>query len=412
MSPLICIIVVCCCLAIHAFFAGCEMSIISCDRIKMRHRAARGDRRAMIIQNMLDVPEKFLGITLVGINCVVVLGATFMDLFINRGVISVLIMWPLVLIIGEILPKSLARQYPNRMSLVLARPFLAFYYILFPMVVVASRIGDVISRLVGSGGQKGIPFVTREELKLLLAESEKAPLDTDERRMIREIFDFGETAIKSVMVPLVNVVAAPDTSRVSDIVALMRESAYSRIPIYRERIDEIVGTIRVSDVLGMANDMPIKPLIRPAYIIPDAKPIEDVLKEFQVGGRQMAIVVDEYGGVAGIVTLEDIIEEVVGEIHDEYDDEEEKEWVEKEGAVILDGEMRIEDFNEEFDADLPDDEAETVAGFIVARLDRIPSVGERVVHGGIVLEVMGATDRKVSKLRFSRNPGVSGGASI
>jgi putative hemolysin len=391
-----------------AFFAGSEMAIISCNRIKMRHKAERGERRARIVLRFLEHPEKFLGTTLVGYNLAIIIGSCVLNSALSQyapagteNIFSLIILWPLVLIGGQITPMASGRQNANKLSLMVARPLSIAYYILFPLVFSASMLARRIFRLITGGRSTKNPFVTREELELLVKEGhESGFLKKEEREIIEEIFDFGETTVREAMVPLIDVVAGPETATVEDVDTLIAKSGHSRIPIYRRRVDDIIGTVSATDLTGVPGTTAVGEVMRSPYIIPESASLEIVLRDLQRNRKHIAIVVDEYGGVSGILTLEDIIEEIVGEIEDEYDMSRPAEWHKRPESIVVEGKMRVEEFNEEFGQRIPSEGAETMAGFVINRLGQIPRTGDELRFGRLHFRVIEATDRRVVSIEI------------
>jgi CBS domain containing-hemolysin-like protein len=391
---------------LQAFFAGVEMAVISCSRIKVRHKAEMGERRARIVQWFLDEPRNLLATTLVGYNLAVVIGSCVLNNFISRyapphteNLFSLIIYLPLVLILGQIVPMAYGRQYANSLCLALARPLRIAYYALFPLVFSASLLGMGITRIFTRGRSKKNPFVTREEIELLLKESHEAGmLRGEEREMIEEIFYFGEKTARHAMLPLIDIVAAPETATVGEVRKLIAEAGHSRIPIYRGRIDTVIGTIHATDLIGLPAEKSARDVMRPPFIVPESARIEAVLAELQRNNKQMAIVADEYGGISGMLTLEDIVEEIVGEIDDEYDADNGAEWEKSAESIIVDGRMRIDDFNDEFGQHIPEDECETIGGFVINLLGKIPAAGVEVSYEQLTFRVTEATDRRVTRL--------------
>lgn len=394
------------CMMLQAFFAGAEMAVISCNRIKVRHKAEMGERRARIVQWFLEEPRNLLATTLVGYNLAVVVGSCVLNNFISHyaprnteNIFSLIFYWPLVLIVGQIVPMAYGRQYANRLCLTFARPLWVAYYALFPLVFSASLLGMGITRIFTRGRTKKNPFVTREELELMLKESHEAGmLHGEEKEMIEEIFYFGEKSARHAMVPLIDVVAAPETATIAELRQLIAEVGHSRIPIYRGRIDTIVGTVHATDLIGLPAGQPVRDVMRSPYVVPESARIEAVLAELQRNNKQLAIVADEYGGISGILTMEDIIEEIVGEIDDEYDTSERAEWEKIGKSVIVDGRMRIDDFNDEFGQHVPEDVCETIGGFVINFLGRIPPPGVEVSYEHLAFRVAEATDRHVVRV--------------
>jgi putative hemolysin len=304
-------------------------------------------------------------------------------------------------IFGEIVPMTLARRHSWQVSRRSVAPLVvAMRYVLFPIVVFASGISRAVAALVGGSREKRNPFVSREELRLLLREgAQTGALEVEGRRMIHRIFDLRTTFARDIMTPLIEVTAVPARAGPAQVIALMRDSGHAHLPVYEERIDEIVGVVSAFDFLML--DKPptnARAVMRRPRIVPESKPIDDLLLEFQLTNTSLAIVVDEYGGVSGIITTQDIVEEVVGEIADERGRSDRLERDAVEGTGVIDGRMRIEEFNERFEQRLPEEQAETVGGLVVAQLGRIPRGGEAVEVAGLAIEVLEATERRVARL--------------
>jgi len=412
-SALTCIIVIGFCLMIQAFFTASEMSLVSSNRLRIRHLADSGNRKAKLIQELLEIPERFLSTTMVGVNVVLVLASTMAsylmssEKLLNLGrwgpLAATVIMLPLILIFGEIVPKTLVRPRATQVSMMLGYPLRFAYYLLYPLVQVVSWLS---ARLVGllrikSGDQR--MFTSVEDIRLLMKEGEKqGALTKEEQKMISRIFDFGENEVSDIMIPLIDVALAAETSQVGDLWEIINRTGYTRIPIFRERVDKIIGTVQATDLLTAAKDDEIKTYVRPPYIVPESKPLEELLEELRATDVNMAIVVDEYGGVAGIVTLENVIEEIVGEIHDEYDMKEVAEFKIRGEVADISGRMRIDELNEVLNLNLPEEEEEeTIAGFIIDLLGSIPQPGEKISYNEHTYTVTEATDRRIVRIEIS-----------
>jgi len=394
------------CVMLQAFFAGAEMAVISCNRIKVRHKAEMGERRARIVQWFLEEPRNLLATTLVGYNLAVVVGSCVLNNFISHyaprnteNICSLIFYWPLVLIVGQIVPMAYGRQYANRLCLAFASPLRVAYYALFPLVLTASLLGMGITRIFTRGRTKKNPFVTREELELMLKESHEAGmLQGEEKEMIEEIFYFGEKSARHAMVPLIDVIAAPETATAGELRQLIADVGHSRIPIYRRRVDTIVGTIHATDLIGLPPEQSIRDVMRSPYIVPESARIEAVLAELQRNNKHLAIVADEYGGTSGVLAMEDIVEEIVGKIDDEYDAGGRAAWEKSGEAVIVDGRMRIDDFNDEFGQHIPEDVCETIGGFVINLMGKIPPPGAEASYEHLAFRVSEATDRRLVRL--------------
>ena len=409
------------CLLIQAFFTATEMALVSSNRLRIRHLSESGNRRAMRIQALLDHPEILLSTTLVGTNLFLVLGATvgsyqmakilgkllgreFQSVF---PLIATAVMLPLVLIFAEIVPKTLVRLRATEISLALCHPLRISYILLFPLIKVVSLASRGVIRVFGKDTRPEKMFESDEDIKFLMEEGlRQGALTEEERRMISRVFDFGETQAEEVMVPLIDVALAPEGSSVADIRAIVARTGHTRIPIYRERVDRIIGTVEAGDLLTASASDPIGPIIRKPFIVPESKPLERLLEEMRESGRHLGIVVDEYGGVSGIVTMENVLEEIFGDIRDEYDQEEDGDIRYLPDAVDLSGRVGLDELNEELGLDLREErEEETVAGFVIDILERIPKAGDRLSYAGHEFLVTQATDRRLVRLEI-RGPAV------
>ncbi|MBN1871580.1 MAG: HlyC/CorC family transporter [Candidatus Omnitrophica bacterium] len=314
-------------LAMQAFFAGSEMSIISSNKIRLSHRTLQGDSRARLLESLLENPENLLGTTLLGVNIAVIVGSSMAASLVSRfyhnpdlaAAISTVIMLPLVLIFGQVLPMAFARRNSTSVSLSVAFPIRVAYIILFPLVFIAANAANLFSKLFGHKKAKKSHFVTREELKLLIKEGMRKGVPDDViMDMAYEIFDFGSTDAEDIMIPLKNVVSASKDKTVEELINIIIQSGYSWIPIYSEWPDNIIGVVKATDLLVQGKEKPALDVMRPCYLLKEDELLEDALKKMQQDGINFAIVSDMTGRLTGIITLEDIVEEIVGEIEDEY----------------------------------------------------------------------------------------------
>lgn len=393
------------------FFSGFEMGLISCNKIKISHLVHHGNRRAKHVQKFLKQPEKFLGVTLIATNILLIvatvfateISANFFKGAAKEALATSLILTPIVLIFGELLPKAVFRQYADRLTLTFIYILEAFYYLLFPFVFVATRIGVFVSNLFGSGKFQKSSYITREEIRLLIREEvETKDLFREDLNMAYKILDFKKTPVKAVMVPLIDVVASPAGATVTELANIVEKTHYSRLPIYEGRLDNIVGVVHMVDLMIDNQDLKVFEIMRVPYFVPETNSIEKVLNKMQENREFMAIVVDEYGGISGIVTLEDIIEEIVGEIEDEYDMHIENVFVREKDFFIVDGKLPLEKFNEETGLMILKDGVGTIAGFIMAISERIPGKGEKITYDGIQFEILEATNRSVERVKIKK----------
>jgi CBS domain containing-hemolysin-like protein len=401
------VLIIPCLLLLEALFSGSEMALISCDRIKIRHQAREGLKGAQAAERLLEHPDRFLATTLVGTNLCVVANSAATALFFvfllgeGQEHYATLLLAPLVVLLGEMVPKAYFRHHADRLAPILAPPLTLCLRLFAPLSSVVRRASTVLLTPFGISSLEQDPYITREELKFLVQEgNHQTDLETEERRMIHKIINFGETTVHEAMIPLIEVVALPSGATVADAVAVVSEDHFARIPVYEERIDQIVGIVHAFDLLSEDPDTPIGPLIRPAYYVPESKLVDDLLQEMQRRRVQMAIVVDEYGGVVGIATVEDLLEEIVGEIEDEYDEEPPAFRRLADGSYIVDARMEVDRLNEELGTQLPEGEYETLGGFLIHLLQKIPETGEEAQFQGMRFLITESDERSILKVRI------------
>jgi len=295
------------------------------------------------------------------------------------------------------LPYSLVRRNPERSLLLLLPFFHAYAQLLNPLVRTLRRRA------------RGEPASSAdEEMPTPTPEVPPAPVhDPDEDRLLKAVVRFANTSVKDVMTPRPDIVALPAGATVGDLIRLIRETKYSRIPVFGENLDEVLGVVEVRDLLDYEGDeaAPLGPLARPVYLVPETKKISELLKELQTQRTTFAVAIDEYGGTAGIVSVEDIVEELVGEIKDEYDVEAEPITVEADGSILVAGRVNLDRLDQALEAPLPRDaDVGTVGGLVTSLFGRIPRAGERVEHAGLTVEVVDAERKRVNRVRFRRKP--------
>ena len=371
-----------CLILLEAFFSGSEMALISCDRIKLRHQAQEGSKRAQVAERLLNRPDQLLATTLLGTNLALVTNAAVATLLCvlllgeGREFYATLFLSPLVVLFGEMLPKAYFRHHADRLAPLLAVPLYFCLRLLTPLSGIIRRVSDFLLIPLRISPDDRNPYITREELKFLVQEgNHHAQIDTEERRMIHKIIDFGETTVDEAMVPLIEVVALPSSATVADAVALVSEHQFSRIPVYEERIDQIVGVVHAFDLLGADPGTSLGSLMRPAYYVPETKLVDDLLQEMQRHRIQMAIVVDE------------------------YDEEPPPLKRLPDGSYVVDARIEVDRLTEELGLELPEGEYETLGGFLLSLFQRIPEPGEEVRYRGTRFLVTESDKRSILKVR-------------
>jgi CBS domain containing-hemolysin-like protein len=397
------------CLGATMFFSAAEMAFIAANRLKLRHLAAEGSRVAAEYLEAFRRPERALSTAMMGVTVshVVASSAATSSLLPVLGsvapVVVTLALTPVMLVLGEIIPKTLAREWATSLIVRLYRPLTWANLLLGPFVAFANFVVGVVMRVAGSSQADARHFVSREELKALLQmEPGEADVTTQEAEMIDKIFDLGDTTVREVMVPLVDVVMLAETASPADAIATIQRRGFSRIPIYRERETNIVGVVAAMDILRRGAEVStVAALMRPPYFVPETKRIDDLLREMQRARIHMAIVVDEYGGSTGAVTLEDILEEIVGEIEDEHDRTPASVERLPDGSYWVSARMHIDELNEALDWNLPKQDYETIAGLVLATLHRIPRTGEEFQIPGSTITVLEADGRRVVAVKIA-----------
>ncbi len=397
------------CIACEGFFSGTETALVSLDRSRIRALAEKGSKKAVLLNAALEKPEFFLSTTLLGTNMFAVLGnaiATFMIIK-NFGesyvYLTILIMTPLILIFGEIVPKTVYRFHAEKIAAGIIYPFKVISAIFYPLVIILSWLTKLFVKLSGMDSAKLNPLTTREDLENYLDMWDiNSSLKTAEKKMVERIFDFSETVADDIMIHLINLKAVEINDSIDKAASLAIKTGYSRIPVYTDEAYNITGIVHAFDLLtARQKKQSIRDLMRPARYVPNSIPIDELLLQLRTEGNSIAVVVNEFGGTIGIVTIEDILEEVVGEIYDEYDKEERLFVKIAKNKYIVNARMEIDDLNERLNLGLPKDDYETIAGFLLKHMERIPKVGENFEFGNITFIIKKADKRSIKEVAIN-----------
>jgi len=385
--------------------------------------AENGIASAKTLEKLLQKPDKIFGVTSVGTNVCVFAGTAIATAFLaervssgNADLYAFLIMGPVTLILGEIVPKMVTRRNSENIISWIGIPLHFSQKLFEPILAVTSFLSRIILKIFMRGDQLPSTMVTREEiLGATKLSEEKLDLDKDEKKMIDRIFEFRSSDVGSAMQPLVNVVAVPSLAMLSGARDRIAQTGYSRLPVFHDRIYNIVGTISAFDILRCHDlSTPVDKVMHPAYFTPETKKNSELMNEMQARGIHMAIVVDEYGGAVGVVTMEDLLEEIVGEIEDEYDNP--VKFYEKldDRRYIIDAMMEVDSVNEELTMSLPTGDYETISGLLNEILERIPHKRDKVAIGPYLLTVLDSTSKRaksVELLDLSEENGSDGSGS-
>ncbi len=405
------------CLVASMFFSAAEMAFIAANRIKLKHLAEEGHAAARNYLGSFHRPERFLSTAMLGVTVahIVASSAATSGLIPALGdaapLVVTLVLTPVMLVVGEVIPKAVAREWATGLILRLYRPLTWAAVVLYPVVALANLIVSAVLRPLGHRAADTRKFVSREELKLLLQlEPGEADVTTQEAEMIDKIFDLGDTTVREIMVPLVEVAAVAETATPDEAVALMQDRGVSRLPIFRQHLTNLIGVVTAMDLLHRgAEARTVGDLLRPPLYVPETKRIDDLLREMQRGRAHLAIVVDEYGGSTGVVTLEDVVEQIVGEIQDEHDRAPAAVERLPDGSYRVLARTEVDEINEALDWDLPKNGYETIAGLVLASLHRIPRTGEEFQERGYTITVLEADARRVVAVKITRSGRPDGG---
>ena len=390
----------------EAFFSGSEIGMIAINRIKMKQKADEGNTSAERVLNLLNTPEKLFATTSLGTNLAVVSSTSIFTAYMvtrmgSQGeLLAMIILSPIILFGGEIVPKMILQNRADTIMPFFIWPLEMSLRILSPIIIFFTSISSFITNKLFRLSQENKKTFSRDQiLQVLSLDSQTIELDVTERTMIHKIFNFGDITVDQCMVPLVQLTAIRDDSTLEEAHQLAVDTGFSRFPVFHERMHNIIGVLNTFDLLNQPIEKsPLTHLVRPAHYIPSNKKIDDLLKELQKRGLHMGVIVDEYGGCIGLTTVEDLLEEIVGEIEDEYDKPEQKFQPYPGGGFIIDGEMEIDAINETIKLNLPTGDYETLAGLILDRLETIPLAGEQLILDDIRLTVKETSRRKIQSV--------------
>ena len=402
-------------LAAAAFFCSAETAFIGMQRLRLKHLVRTNHPKAAIVARILDKPEKFLATVLLAINffetSVATLG-TVMAVSLwkeNLGVaIATIVITILTLIFAELIPKSLAARYGERIALVYARPIEIVSTVLYPFVYVLNHIGIRFTRMAGDGTETR-PTISQDEFRTAITVGEAEGVwEEEEAEMLHKAFEFADRPVSEVMQPRTEVTWLKQGTTLAGFLDIYKQYPFSRFPVYKGTTDNVVGVLSIKDVImaqsnkSLNDDNSIDELVRPVHFVPETKRLGELLAEMRDNNYHMVAVVDEYGGVAGIAALEQLTQEIMGVIGEELAVKD-KDFVPIDAHTCeVDGGVRVEEANEELDLDLPTGDYETVAGFILSHLGRIPKQGEHLKYKDLKITIAEMQGRKIEKIQITR----------
>jgi putative hemolysin len=401
----------------NAFFVAAEYALVTARRTRLLELAHDGNRRAKIALRIMDSPVRFIGTVQLGITVFSILlgavGEPLVEHWIDEPLLSHTVAFfvaftfvtYLHVTLGELVPKAIALQKAEATALWVALPIEAVYLLTYPLVWFLQTSSNLFTRLFGiTPAPAGVIAHTSQDIRMIVAEAEETGvIEEAEEEMLYKVFDFADKEVSDVMVPRPEVVALSIDLPPEQALEAVMDAPYTRYPVYRGDLDEIVGILHVRDLFHALRDrgmeqVQVESIVRPAHIVPETKDLGALLAEFRRKNQHMAIVVDEYGGMEGIVTLEDLLEEIVGEIEDEFDLPDESVERVDDDTIRIDGTFPIDDFNERFQTKLPGEDYHTLAGFVFGLLGRAPEVGDDVSHDGLRFDVLDVEGTRINRL--------------
>ena len=395
------------------FFSASETSLMSLSKIRIRHMKEEGVKGAKLVSDLIEDPNKLLSSILVG-NNVVNIAATSISTSLFMGILgdkpgavplATAVMTVLVLIFGEITPKTIAANNSEKVAVFVSKPIKLVIFIVRPIVWIFNIITNVIFKLLGVKDKGSQPYITEEELKTMVnVGHEEGVLEIEEREIINNVFQFGDMQAKEAMVQRLDMIAINSEDKYEEIIEMFKNEKFSRMPVYNESIDDIIGILNIKDIIFLSDEeiqqFNIKDYIREPFFTYEFKKITQLLEEMKIEKSQMAIVVDEYGGTAGLITIEDLVEVIVGDIEDEYDEEEEEIQVIKEDEYIVDGSIKITDVNELIGVRLESEEFDSIGKYIIRNLRRLPEENEVIEVDNIKFCIESLDKNRIKKVRI------------
>ena len=403
------------CLLLSGFFSSSEVAFVSLQKLRLRHLANTEGGAAKQVATMAEKPERLLTTILLGNNLVNTAAAALATVIAASAlaegyavVVATAGVTVLLLIFGEVFPKTVATRYGERMALVYAAPMQMLIWVLSPIASIFVWIADKLARLVGASPVKQV-LVSEDEIRTAVSVgAEEGTLVEAEAEMVERVFRFGDHRVDEVITPRPDITWVEKGTKLSEFLDIYTENPHSRFPVYEDTIDNVVGILWIKDVLiaqakgNIQQDSVIDKLARRAYFVPESKPIAELFAELQESGGQMSIVVDEFGGTSGLVTMEKLLEEIVGEFGDELARVRKTYETIDENSFQIDGGMRLDDANEKLELELPEGDYETVAGFVLDLLGRIPKEGEQLKYNNLKFVITEMKGVKIERILVTK----------
>lgn len=406
------------CLIVIALVSSSEAAFTAVNRIRLRHLIEKGNSRAKIVQKMRDSHDRLFSAVILSGNLFTILAtsigtAVALNFFGEDAgvVIATVVMTFLTVIFGELTPKIYAVTHAESVSLALAKPIDAYIKLISPLIVVFNKSSNFIIRVLGGDVKTTKPFLTEEEMKSMInIGEEEGTLEKDEKEMLHNVFEFGDKKVSEAMVPRTEIVTIQDDALVADVLKLVSTKGYSRYPVIKENVDNIIGVLYIKDILlkmskeEVTGNTPIKNLVRDAYYIPESKMVTELLDDMQKNKFQISIIVDEHGGTAGFITLEDIMEEIVGGLQDEFEAIEAEKEVEivDESTFVVSGSTGIDEIIDLINIEIKSEEFNTIGGFLFGLFGHLPKVGEQLRYHNLKFLILEIENKKIERIKITK----------
>ena len=399
-------------LGLSAFFSSAETALMACNKIRMKNLAEDGNKKAAKVLQVTENQPKMLSAILIGNNLVNLSASALATVFATNTFgsgavgLSTGILTLLVLLFGEITPKGIASHKSDDIALAYAGYVYFLMQILTPVIYCINLLSQGVQRLLRIDLSKKQDAITEEELRTLVDMGhEEGVIETDEKKMITNVFDFGDQVAKDIMIPRVEMTCVDVETDFQEVLEIFRKERYTRMPVYEEDTDNIIGILNIKDVFlkGQERNFSLRSLMRQPLFTFELKKVSKLLNEMRKSSSNVAIVLNEYGSSVGMITLEDMLEEIVGDIHDEYDEEEEEEIGKiriSDHEYLVEGSMKLNDLNEILGTELESEDYDSIGGYLTGLFEHLPNKGEAVIEGGLKFVVEAANDTRVEKVRI------------
>jgi len=400
-----------------AVLSGAESSFISVNKIRIRSLIDKGDKRALAVQKILDEHDRLFSVVILSGNLFTILATSIGTAMTIRlvgpevgVVVATAMMTFLTVVFGELTPKTFSVTHSESVSLFLARPMLLYMRIISPLIWIFHQSTSLILNLLGVKERPSVPYVTEDEIKTMIKiGQEEGTIEAEEKDLLHRVFEFGDTEVSEAMIPRTEMIAISEDATVQDVLQLVSDKGYSRYPVMKENIDNIQGMLYIKDIMITmsqtdVSNLSVRNFMRDAYFVPENKMVTRLLDDMQKNNLHIAVVMDEYGGTAGLITLEDLMEQIVGGLQDEFEEIEAEQDIEiiDESTFVVSGQTDLHEINQLMGVDLKDEDFNTIGGYVFGLFGRLPKVGEKVRTNDMKFLIMDMDGRKISRIKVTK----------